>query len=88
MGLTHADFFKTLPAAIEHHEFSVDGRGAVRIDYDGRYVIIELGCEQIRKIALLRMPHTEVRFSFHQFSDEQRAQFMQRFDFYFRRGGG
>ena len=45
----------------------------VRIDYDGRYVVIELGCEQIRKIALLRMPHTEVTFSFHQFSDEQRT---------------
>ena len=87
MGLTHAEFFKTLPSAIEHREFSVDGV-VVRIDYDGRYVVIELGCEQIREIALLRMLHTEVTFSFHQFSDEQRTQFMHRFDLYFRRGGG
>ena len=87
MGLTHAEFFKTLPPAIEYHPYTVDGV-LVRIDYDGRHLVIELGPEQVREIALLRMPHAEVTFSFHRFSEEQREQFMQRFDLYFRRGGG
>ena len=87
MGLTHAEFFKTLPAAIEHCGYSVDGN-IIRIDFDTRFVCIELGPEQVRAIALLRLPHSEVTFSFHHFSDEQRQQFMHRFDLYFRRGGG
>ena len=87
MGLTHVEFFTTLPAAIAHREYWVEGN-VVRIEYEGRYVLIELGCEQVRKIALLRLPHTEVTFSFHHFTTEQRDAFMARFDLYFRRGGG
>ena len=87
MGLTHAEFFATLPAAIEHRDHLVDGN-TVRIDYDGCYLVIELGREQVRQIALLRLPHTEVTFSFHHFTVIAREQFMRRFDLYFRRGGG
>ena len=63
MGLTHADFFKTLPAAIEHHPFLVD-QNTMCINYDDRHLVIELGREQVRTIALLRMPHVEVTFRF------------------------
>ena len=87
MGLTHAEFFKTLAPAINYHPYTVDGE-RVQIDYEGRRLVIELGPEQVRAIALLRMPHAQVTFSFHHFSEQQREQFMHRFDLYFRRGGG
>ena len=87
MGLTHVEFFNTLPAAIAHQDFVVEDN-VVRIEYEGRRVLIELGCEQVRKIALLRLPHTEVTLSFFHFTTEQRNQFLTRFDLYFRRGGG
>ena len=87
MGLTHAEFFKTLPAAIGHLAYTRDGN-VIRVDYEGRCVQFELGPQQVREIALLRMPHTPVKFNFHRFSDAQRETFMERFDLYFRRGGG
>ena len=87
MGLTHTEFFRSLPPAIENREYSVED-GVVRIDVDGRSVIIELGSQLSRAIASLKLPYLEVRFSFHGFSDEEREQFMERFELYYRRGGG
>jgi len=87
MGLTHAEFFRSLPAAIEHRDYTVED-GVVRVDVDGRQVVIELGPQLSRNIALLKIPYVEVRFSFHGFSDEAREQFMERFELYYRRGGG
>ena len=87
MGLTHADFFRILPSAIDHHPFHSHDR-RVEIDYGGRSVQIELGDEKIRGIALLQLPYIEMSFTFDGFSDAQRKAFMDRFDLYFRRGGG
>lgn len=87
MGLTHAEFFRTLPSAIAGQPFQRKG-SRVTIDYGERSVVIELGPERTRRIALLALPYTEVRFAFVGFANDQREQFMQRFDLYFRRGGG
>jgi len=87
MGLTHAEFFRSLPPAIEHRDYTVED-GVVCIDVDGRSVTIELGPQLSRNIALLRIPYLEVRFSFHGFSEEERQRFTERFELYFRRGGG
>lgn len=87
LGLKHAEFFRSLPAAIDHHAYALDG-STVTIDYGDRRVTIELGPQMQRRIASLTLPYAEVRFCFHDFSTVQRAAFMQRFDLYFRRGGG
>jgi hypothetical protein len=89
LGLTHAEFFKSLPPAIEHRPYTVTRNTRVEIDFgDERELTIELGEQKIRRIALLRLPYCEVRFHFVGFSLEQRKSFTHRFDLYFRRGGG
>ena len=86
-GLTHAEFFRSLPSAIENHPFRIEGQ-RVTIDYDNRSVEIELGVQQVRKIALLEIPYTDLRFTFKGFDQQEMDAFMHRFDLYFRRGGG
>ncbi len=86
-GLTHTEFFRSLPAAIENHPYRVDGN-RVTMDYDDRRVEIELSPEQKRKIALLEVPYTNLHFVFKGFSQQEVDAFMHRFNLYFRRGGG
>ena len=87
MGLTREEFYKSLPQAIAHHEFTVTN-GVVRIEFGNRAVTIELGQERTRSIALLKLPYIEVSFTFVGFSVQERERFMERFNLYFRRGGG
>lgn len=87
LGLTHSEFYRSLPPAIAHHAFSVD-ENRILIDYGDRKVILELGPQQVRSIASLRLPYVEVRFTFEGFPVTQRQEFMARFERYFRRGGG
>jgi len=87
MGLTHAEFFRTLPQAINHHPHRRNNR-SIEIDYGERAVRIELGPEKTRRIASLKLPCVDVTFTFSGFTDAERNAFMERFDLYFRRGGG
>ncbi len=88
MSISHADFFRLLPAAIVPYESRVKG-SVVEIFAEQRQVVITLGVEGVRKITgLLSLPRTQVGFLFEHFSDEQRMAFMHRFDRYFHRGGG
>ena len=87
LGFSHKEFFRSLPAAIAHREYVVCGN-TVRLGYEKGSVRIELGPEQVRAIASLRLPSTKVTFSFFDISKLQRDRFMQRFDLYFQRGGG
>lgn len=87
MGITHADFFRILPSAIDQHPYHRRDHG-IEVDFGDRSVEIDLGDEKIRGIALLQLPYIEMSFVFHGFSVEQRKAFMGRFDLYFRRGGG
>ena len=87
MGLTRKEFFASLPQAIAHREFTVTN-GVVRIKLEKRVVTIELGEERTRSIALLELPYMEVSFIFLRFTVQERERFMERFNLYFRRGGG
>jgi hypothetical protein len=87
LGLTHAEFFRSLPPAIAHQPFMVDGRRVVIEQGPGR-VTIELGPLQHRRIASLRLPYVLARFTFTDLSGIERERFMARFERYFRRGGG
>jgi hypothetical protein len=87
LGLTHAEFHRSLPPAIAHRPYAVDG-DRVRIDDGARSVTIELGPQRYRAIASLRIPYLEARFTFSGFSVPERDAFMTRFERYFQRGGG
>jgi hypothetical protein len=88
MSISHADFFRLLPAAIVPYEARVK-ENIVEIFAEQRRVIITLGVEGVRKITgLLSLPRTQVEFLFEHFDNTQREAFMHRFDRYFHRGGG
>jgi len=87
MALTHADFFRCLPNALDGETCTVDGT-MVRIETGAGVWTIELGPEGKRQIALLAVPATPVKLIFDGFSDAARRDALERFDRAFQRGGG
>ncbi len=87
MGLAHADFWRLLPQAVGDCPWRADGT-RVGIEVDGGRVEIELGPEGERRIAGLTLPSTTVRFRWEGVARPAFDAFLERFDRYYRRGGG
>lgn len=87
MGLTHVEFMRSLPAAVEGMDCRVEGPH-IEITDAVRRIEIRLGPEQMRYLGSLVLPQTQVNLSFEGFSEEQRKDFLRRFDLAFQRGGG
>lgn len=87
MGVSHADFFRLLPRAMGDTPFKVQGM-KVKGEVSGGTVTIEIGEQQVRRIALMAIPYAEVSFSFAGVSEDERTEFMRYFDLRFQRGGG
>lgn len=88
MGISHADFRRIFPRLVSDAESDFDGsRVSVRWR-DGSRLVVSLAPEGERRIALLRLPTTDLRFEFHAFDPGRCAAFMQRFDRAFQKGGG
>ena len=87
MGLTHAEFFRTLPAAMGGQAYQVSGR-CISVEDGDRRLTILLDPEGERRIALLRLPVTRVSFEFSRYTQQDIDAFMKRFERHFQRGGG
>jgi hypothetical protein len=87
MGMSHAEFFRSLPAAMGEQAFSICG-STVTAENGSRRLIISLAPEQERRIALLRLPVTWVIFDFTGYSEAEVEAFMRRFERHYQRGGG
>ena len=87
MGITHSEFFRTLPAALPTLPYTAQGRDVIVHD-DTRCLVISLSPEGRRRIAALSLPTTQVHFTFSGYSPQDVEQFMARFDRAFQRGGG
>lgn len=87
MALTHADFFRSLPNALNGEQVSIEPT-SVRIESAEGTWTIELGPEGERRIALLAVPATPVKMSFEGYDEKARAAALERFDRAFQRGGG
>lgn len=87
MGITHSEFFRTLPAALPALPYAVQG-SEVTISDDTRRLVISLSPEGRRRIAALSLPTTQVHFTFSGYSPQDVDRFMARFDRAFQRGGG
>lgn len=87
MGLTRDDFFRSLPMAIAPLEYAKDEL-VVTIPHPNGEVVIKLHDSTERRIAALVLPVIPVEFIFTGLSDQERNEFMDRFDRYFHRGGG
>jgi hypothetical protein len=87
MGVTHADFLRTLPKALDGIPFYITG-ATITVQDGPRRLTIRLGPEQERRIARLRLPATLVHFEFLDYHQVEIAAFMRRFERCFQRGGG
>jgi hypothetical protein len=87
MGLTHAEFFRTLPAALGGRSYSI-ADSVITLEENDRLVMIKLAPESERRIALLRMPVTWVRLEFLNYRQTEVDAFMAHFQRHFQRGGG
>ena len=87
MGITHSEFFRTLPSALPGLPYTVQGNDAIVTD-NARRLVISLSPEGRRRIAALSLPTTQVHFTFSGYSSDDIDRLMARFDRAFQRGGG
>ena len=87
MGITHSEFFRTLPAALAALPYTIQGH-EVMISDDTRRLVISLSPESRRRLGVLSLPTTQVHFTFSGYSSQDIDRFMARFDRAFQRGGG
>lgn len=87
MGLTPAEFLRTLPAALGHDRYVVEGDDVFIEDPAGP-IRIRLQPADPRRIAMLEVPVTRVEMEFGTMEEVHRVGFLARLETYFRRGGG
>lgn len=88
MGITHAEFMRLLPRALGSQSFQFNGSVITFAGDDGQSLKIELGPEDVRQIALMRIATTPVTLTFSGYADADRQAFLTRFDRTYQRGGG
>lgn len=88
MGITHREFFRSLPAALGRWVYSVSGLNTIQVEGPEGPVVIRLGAESERRIGSLRLPSTRVELDFAGYSESAVTAFMREFDIHFQRGGG
>ncbi len=99
MGITHSEFFRTLPAALATSPYTVQGSEVIvsapfPFESEGgkrgtnRCLEIRLSPESRRRLGALSLPTTQVHFTFSGYSSQDINRFMACFDRAFQRGGG
>jgi hypothetical protein len=87
MGITHAEFFRLLPAALAGHSYTFQPDGVLITDGD-RCITITLSQESQRILGRLSLPVTRVDFVFSGYAKPEADTFMAQFKLHFQRGGG
>jgi hypothetical protein len=87
MAITHAEFLRILPLAIEGRRYHVQD-GEILIFEVDRKISIKLLEASVRAIAALRLSMIKIEVSFHGYSKADVEDFMRRFKLHFQRGGG
>ena len=87
MGMTHAEFFRSLPAALAGRLYTLH-HGKALITEDDRCISIKLCQESERTLGSLRLPMTHVSFTFVGYATQEVERFMAQFNLHFQRGGG
>jgi len=87
MGFSQSEFFRILPSALDGREYQLKD-STVSLTTAHGLVTIEVGEQQIRKIASFSLPYIEVKFSFVDFEQSNVDEFMRYFELRYQRGGG
>ena len=87
MAVTHAEFFRLLPNALEGQPFKKAGNRVV-VEAEGKRLDIGLGPERTRQIAGLKMPATDVTLKFTGYDKTGIAAALRLFERAYQKGGG
>ncbi len=87
MGITHAELYRLLDAALGGTEYRLAG-DRILVGGEGSGVVIRVGPQRERRIAALRLPVTALEFRFPARSAGEAEAFMQRFERAYQKGGG
>ncbi len=89
MGYNEKEFFRVLPPAIGDFKHTREGN-RVHISHAENNQALDLIITALpdRQLGAFRIQHIDVLFCFSNMTEEQRNQFMYRFDRRFQRGGG
>ena len=88
MGISHKEFFRTLPKVLDGMDYTIDGNRIVTSEAN-RQLEINVSDERERKLsALMSLPVTDVELIFTGYSGPDRHAFLEIFDINFFRGGG
>ena len=87
MAITHAEFFRLLPNALDALPFKKTGNRVV-VEEKGRRLDIGLGPERTRQIAGLKVPATDVTLSFTGYDKTAIAAALRLFERAYQKGGG
>jgi len=87
MALTKRDFFRYIHTALGTDDFEKRADG-IDLSDGSRRLEIRLGPEQVRQIALMRIPKMQVTLTMTGYSDDESQAFIRHFDQTYRRGGG
>jgi hypothetical protein len=87
MTITHDDFFRLLPRALENREFEIIN-DTVLVKLNIGTLKISLTTESIRTIGSLKLPVSSVTFSFENSPEMECLSFFKDFDLAFQKGGG
>jgi hypothetical protein len=89
-GCTEADWLRDLPGAVGRHRLLLCGPGEAEVALEtGGTLSLHWQPLPERRIALIRLPRMQVRYTFSGgVSADARGRFMRLFDLHMRRGGG
>jgi len=87
LGITAADFFRTLPGVLDGERLDVADRTA-RIEGPAGTVEVVLSNERQRHLGSLSLPTLTVELRFRGYEAAAIDAFLHRFEVHFRRGGG
>lgn len=87
MGFTRAEFLQLLPAALHGYPYTQTS-DAIQVMLGTQRLVITLGPEQVRRIALLALPYVPVEFDAGGVDAAAFEVFLRQFDLYYRKGGG
>jgi len=87
MGFSQKEFFRILPSALNDRDYQLND-STVSLSTDHGLVTIDVGEQQLRKIASFALPYIEVKFNFVDFEQSNVDEFMRYFELRYQRGGG
>ena len=87
MTISHADFLRSLPAALNNAAYKINGN-EITVEWENRGLQIILSGESVRSFGPVLLPVTHVEYVFSGYSEPEIQQFLEHFDMCYRRGGG